>query len=69
MEGQTESIAISLTQRAADELKALMVAEDKADSALRVWVAGGGCSGRQYGLAVCEVWPVAGRGGVLDCVV
>ena len=58
-EGQTESIAISLTQRAADELKALMVAEDKADSALRVWVAGGGCSGMQYGMALDDGEPAA----------
>jgi iron-sulfur cluster assembly protein len=33
---------ITLTERAASELKDLMVGQGKTESALRVWVAGGG---------------------------
>lgn len=43
---------ISLTERAANELRTLMAENQKADAALRVWVAGGGCSGLQYGMAL-----------------
>lgn len=43
---------ISLTERAASELKTLMAENQKQESALRVWVAGGGCSGLQYGMAL-----------------
>jgi iron-sulfur cluster assembly protein len=43
---------ISLTERAAQELKTLMVENNKEGAALRVWVAGGGCSGLQYGMAL-----------------
>lgn len=45
-------MAISLTERAASELKTLMEEQGQADAALRVWVAGGGCSGLQYGMAL-----------------
>ncbi len=45
-------MAITLTERAACELKDLMVSQDKAKSSLRVWVAGGGCSGLSYGMAL-----------------
>lgn len=53
-------MAIALTERAASELKDLMTGQDKAESALRVWVAGGGCSGLQYGLALDDNEPEAG---------
>lgn len=43
---------ISLTERAAKELKSLMSENQKDGAALRVWVAGGGCSGLQYGMAL-----------------
>lgn len=43
---------INLTERAATELKELMTSQDKSGSALRVWVAGGGCSGLSYGMAL-----------------
>lgn len=46
-----------LTERAAGELKELMNAEGKANAALRVWVAGGGCSGLQYGMALDDDSP------------
>ncbi len=45
-------MAITLTPRAVTELKDLISTQDKADSALRVWVAGGGCSGLSYGMAL-----------------
>lgn len=47
-------MAITLTERAICELKDLMVSEGKASAALRVWVAGGGCSGLNYGMALDE---------------
>ncbi len=43
---------INLTERASHELKDLMTSQDKLGSALRVWVAGGGCSGLSYGMAL-----------------
>lgn len=43
---------ITLTERAAQEVKALFEEQGKPDAALRVWVAGGGCSGLQYGMAI-----------------
>lgn len=43
---------ITLTERAACELKELMVSQQKANAALRIWVAGGGCSGLSYGMAL-----------------
>lgn len=44
--------AITLTPRAVTELNDLILSQDKAGSALRVWVAGGGCSGLSYGMAL-----------------
>ena len=41
---------LTLTDRAVDKVKQLMVKEGKAGAALRVEVQGGGCSGFQYGL-------------------
>ena len=43
---------ITLTPRALTELKDLMTSQNQADAALRVWVAGGGCSGLSYGMAL-----------------
>ena len=51
---------ITLTDRAASELKELMASQDKADAALRVWVAGGGCSGLSYGMALDDNAPEEG---------
>lgn len=48
---------ITLTDRAMCELKDLMVSQSKTDAALRVWVAGGGCSGLQYGMALDDDAP------------
>ncbi len=51
---------ITLTPRALSELKNLMESESKSDSALRVWVAGGGCSGLSYGMALDDEQPADG---------
>ncbi|MBI4361859.1 MAG: iron-sulfur cluster insertion protein ErpA [Euryarchaeota archaeon] len=48
-----ESIVI-LTPKAAEKVKEIMGREGKSGSALRLYVAGGGCSGFQYGLAFDE---------------
>jgi iron-sulfur cluster assembly protein len=42
---------ITLSERAVSELRELIEQEAK-DAALRVWVAGGGCSGLSYGMAL-----------------
>lgn len=51
---------ITLTERAASELRDLMVSQEKSHAALRIWVAGGGCSGLSYGMALDENEPEAG---------
>lgn len=53
-------MSITLTERAVTELKDLMAGQAKADAALRVWVAGGGCSGLQYGMALDDSTPEDG---------
>lgn len=52
-------MSITLTDRASTELKALMEDENKQTAALRVWVAGGGCSGLSYGMALDDNAPEA----------
>jgi iron-sulfur cluster assembly protein len=59
-ETQVSSSPISLTDRAAQELRSLLLEQEKPDAALRVWVAGGGCSGLQYGMALDESAPEDG---------
>lgn len=51
---------ITVTESAAGKIKELLAEENKADSGLRVFVQGGGCSGFQYGLMIEE------SGGVAD---
>src|SRR5947209_4920031 len=51
---------INLTDRAAQELKSLLLEQEKPNAALRVWVAGGGCSGLQYGMALDDAEPEEG---------
>jgi iron-sulfur cluster assembly accessory protein len=53
-------MSISLTDRAASELRALMESQEKASAALRVWVQGGGCSGLSYGMALDDDAPEEG---------
>ena len=51
---------ITVTETAASKIKDLLAEENKAESGLRVFVQGGGCSGFQYGLMIEE------NGGVGD---
>lgn len=48
----TPGNSITLSPRAVAELNDLILSQDKAGAALRVWVAGGGCSGLSYGMAL-----------------
>ena len=43
---------IEITDAAADELKSLIESENKQGHALRIFIAGIGCSGTQYGMAL-----------------
>jgi iron-sulfur cluster insertion protein len=45
---------ITVTESAATKIKELLSEEGKAESGLRVFVQGGGCSGFQYGLMIEE---------------
>jgi iron-sulfur cluster assembly accessory protein len=51
---------ITLTEKALTELQDLMKGQDKQGAALRVWVAGGGCSGLSYGMALDDAAPEEG---------
>lgn len=53
----TNTKEISLSERAATELKSTLVENGKPDAALRVWVSGGGCSGLTYGMAIDDGEP------------
>lgn len=50
-------MAITLTERAAHEIKALLQEQGIPNASLRVWVAGGGCSGLQYQMAIDDAEP------------
>ena len=56
---ETLTPEITLTEKAAQEIKALLEEQGKADAALRVWVAGGGCSGFQYEYNLVKEEPTA----------
>ena len=43
---------VEITETAAVELKSLLESEEKQDHSLRIFIAGMGCSGIQYGLAL-----------------
>lgn len=45
------TLNLSLTEKAAEKVKAAMEKQGKPDAGLRIYVSGGGCSGFQYGLA------------------
>jgi iron-sulfur cluster assembly protein len=53
-------MSITVTEKAATELKGIMEAQSKPTAALRVWVAGGGCSGLSYGMALDDGEPEEG---------
>ena len=46
-----ETPILSMTRPAADKLQKLLIEKNIATYGLRVFVAGGGCSGMQYGMA------------------
>ncbi|MDZ7728564.1 MAG: iron-sulfur cluster insertion protein ErpA [Dehalococcoidia bacterium] len=55
MEATTEQTTlVTITEAAATKAKALLEARDLPEGALRVFVAGGGCSGYQYGMALAR---------------
>jgi iron-sulfur cluster assembly protein len=45
---------VTITEAAAEKAKALLQARELPEGALRVFVAGGGCSGYQYGMALAR---------------
>ena len=45
---------ITITDKAAEKVKALLKEKEVTSGALRVFVAGGGCSGYQYGMAIAQ---------------
>src|SRR5215470_8460841 len=47
-----QSVGVTLSERAAEEIRNLMERQGKSDAALRVFVSGGGCSGLNYGMAI-----------------
>ena len=49
-----QTVPISLTEKAATEVKNLLESQGMQTAALRVFVAGGGCSGLQYGMAIAD---------------
>jgi iron-sulfur cluster assembly protein len=48
------SVLVNITDKAAEKAKALLEARELPEGALRVFVAGGGCSGYQYGMALAR---------------
>lgn len=46
--------AITLSERAATEIKSLLEQQGMPEAFLRVFVSGGGCSGLQYGMTIAE---------------
>jgi iron-sulfur cluster assembly protein len=53
MESTTQTL-VNITDKAAEKAKALLAARELPEGALRVFVAGGGCSGYQYGMALAR---------------
>ena len=45
---------VTITDRAAEKARELLVEKDMPEGALRVFVVGGGCSGYQYGMALAQ---------------
>ena len=54
MEATQTEVLVNITEKAAAKAKALLEARELTDGALRVFVAGGGCSGYQYGMALAR---------------
>lgn len=51
---------VTLTERAASELVGMIEENNKQAASLRIWVAGGGCSGLSYGMALDDAPPEEG---------
>ena len=49
-----ETSTVSMTHAAADKVRELLTQENDPSLALRIFVAGGGCSGLQYGMTIDE---------------
>lgn len=47
-----DQVGVMVTDRAAEEVKSVLADQGEPDAMLRVYVAGGGCSGLQYGMAL-----------------
>lgn len=43
---------VTFSERAASEVKSVLAKENRPDDALRVFIAGAGCSGLQYGMGI-----------------
>lgn len=54
MEATVTEQLVSITDKAAEKARALLEARELPEGALRVFVAGGGCSGYQYGMALAR---------------
>ncbi len=52
---ETQTALISITPTAAEKVRELLEAEGNPELGLRIFVAGGGCSGLQYGMTLDEV--------------
>jgi len=50
----TATAIITVSDAAAEKAKMVLEQRGKADAALRLFVAGGGCSGPRYGMAISE---------------
>lgn len=49
--------AITLTDKAVEKVREIVEAQGQAESGLRIYVAGGGCSGFKYGMALDQQAP------------
>jgi iron-sulfur cluster assembly protein len=54
METAVATPLVTISEKAADKAKSLLESRELPDGALRVFVAGGGCSGYQYGMALAR---------------
>lgn len=54
VESEAPAGLVNITDKAAEKAKALLEARELPEGALRVFVAGGGCSGYQYGMALAR---------------